>query len=343
MTVNEIERDGFPIADRVEMLLNSDTPEAISISMGVGVLGFARAFSKLKPDAIIVLGDRFEMHSATVAAVPFGIPIAHVHGGELTVGAFDDALRHSITKLSHLHFVATSEYARRVEQLGEENWRITIAGAPGLDNLKCLALPSQNEFEAKYGLELHPKPLLVTYHPVTREYTNTKQHATELMEALHEVHFPVVFTMPNSDTYGHIIRQAIAAYLRDHPSARAIENLGTDDYFALMSYAAAMVGNSSSGIIEAASFGLPVVNIGSRQEGRVRGKNVIDVGNERGQIRSGIYRATSAQFKDSLAGLTNPYSCGNASETIVRRLETVQLGAPSLVTKRFRDLRVCAA
>ena len=343
MTVNEIERDGFPIAERVEMLVASDTPEAISLSMGLGVLGFARVFSKLKPDTIVVLGDRFEMHSAAVAAVPFGIPVSHIHGGEVTVGAFDDALRHSITKLSHLHFVATAEYGRRVEQLGEEHWRITIAGAPGLDNLKYLELPSRNELEAKYGLELYPKPLLVTYHPVTLDYANTQRHVTELMQALHEVKLPVIFTMPNADTCGHIVRQAIVEYIRDHPNARVIENLGTAAYFALMSQVAAMVGNSSSGIIEAASFRLPVVNVGARQEGRVRARNVIDVGNEWRQIQAGIYKAISTQFQQSLTELMNPYCCGNASETIVSRLETEQLDAPSLVIKRFRDLCVQAA
>ena len=184
LTVREIERDGFEIGERIEMLMSSDTPEGVAKSMGLGVMSFAQAYARFRPDILVVLGDRFEMYAAALAALPFMIPVAHIHGGEITQGAIDDALRHSMTKLSHLHFVSIEEYARRVRQLGEEPWRITVCGAPSLDNLHSIQLLEAEEIEARYGVRLQPPPLLVTFHPVTLEYEQTEWQVGELLSAL---------------------------------------------------------------------------------------------------------------------------------------------------------------
>lgn len=339
LTVEAIEADGFEVSERVEMLLSSDTPEGITKSMGIGTIGLAQCYARSRPDILVVLGDRFEMHSAALAALPFKIPVAHIHGGEVTQGAIDDALRHSITKLSHLHFVSTQEYARRVLQLGEEPWRVTVCGAPGLDNLHSVKLLEAREIEAGYGVCLDRPPLLVTFHPVTLEYERTGWQAGELLAALEESEMPVVFTMPNADTGSRTIVRMIEEFVRTHASAWMIDNLGTQGYFSLMAVAAAMVGNSSSGIVEAASFELPVVNVGSRQRGRVRAANVIDVDYGRESVLNGIRRALDPGFRAKLRGIRNPYGLGEASERIIEVLKRVPLD-DRLVVKRFHDLEV---
>ena len=340
MTVRAIEADGFQIGDRVEMLLSSDTPEGIAKSMGLGTIGFAQTYSRFRPDILLVLGDRFEMHAAALAALPFKIPVAHIHGGEITQGAIDDALRHSITKLSHLHFVSTQEYAKRVTQLGEEPWRVNVCGAPSLDNLQFIELLKQRDLKAKYGLKFDQPPLLVTLHPVTLEYERTKWHVNELLSALEELEIPVVFTMPNADTSGRIIASKINEFVAVNSHAQVVDNFGAQGYFSMMALAAAMVGNSSSGIIEAASFELPVVNIGNRQCGRVRGANVIDVDYERTSILEGLLKALDSKFRMSLKGIRNPYFAKGASTIIVKALKRFKLD-DKLVMKCFHDLNVC--
>ncbi len=337
LTVRTIEKDGFFIGEKVEMLLPGDSPSDIAQSMGLGTTGFAKAFARFRPDLLLVLGDRFEMFAAALAALPFRIPVAHIHGGELTEGAIDDALRHGMTKLSHLHFVATEEYGRRVRQLGEEPWRIVVSGAPGLDNLHSTPLLKASQLESKYGLSLSQPTLLVTYHPVTLEFEQTEYQIGEVLAALETLAMPVVFTLPNADTSGRTIIRRVKEYSARHASSRVVDNLGTQDYFSLMSLAAAMVGNSSSGLLEAPSFHLPVVNIGARQRGRIRGANVIDVGYERSAIMEGVRRAVSKEFKDMLKGEKNPYGSGNASEKILDTLKRVSLDA-RLIVKRFLDV-----
>jgi UDP-hydrolysing UDP-N-acetyl-D-glucosamine 2-epimerase len=339
LTVRAIESDGFPIGERVEMLLSSDSPEGIAKSIGLGMIGFAQAFSRFRPDVLVVLGDRFEMYAAAVAALPFKIPVAHIHGGEITLGAIDDALRHSMTKLSHLHFASTQEYARRLRQMGEEPWRITISGAPGLDNIPVIRLLSPEELESRYSLRLQPLPLLVTFHPVTLEYERADWQLGELLAALDSAEMPVVFTMPNADTGGRLMMQRIEAFIRARSWAQKVDNLGSQGYFSLMAIAMAMVGNSSSGIIEAPSFGLPAVNIGTRQTGRVKAANVIDVGYERTEILKGIHQALRPEFRAGLRRLSNPYGLAQASEIIVAKLKDVPLD-DRLLVKRFRDLDI---
>ena len=337
LTVDSIENDGFQITEKVEMLLATDSPQGISKSMGMGLIGFSQTYQRIRPDIILVLGDRFEMHAAVLAALPFKIPIAHLHGGEITQGAIDDSLRHSITKLSHLHFVSTPEYAQRVIQLGEEPWRVTVSGAPGLDNLQETALLSCVELNQKFGIRFSDDPLLlVTYHPVTLEYEQVEYQVSELLAALRESGLPVLFTLPNADTGGRQITQMINDFVAIHPSSRLVENLGTQGYFSVLAQAAAMVGNSSSGIIEAASFALPVVNIGTRQKGRLRGENVIDVDYDRESIFMGLEKALSNKFVTKISGLKNLYGDGNASKRIVEKLKLIDLDE-KLIVKKFFD------
>lgn len=337
LTANLIERDGFAIDERVEMLLSSDSPEGIAKSMGLGTIGFAQVYARSRPDILVVLGDRFEMFVAALAALPFKIPVAHIHGGELTEFALDDALRHSMTKLSHLHFVSTPEHARRVQQLGEEPWRVTVSGAPSLDNLCSIRLLNAPELEAQYNLLLDRPPLLVTFHPVTLAYEHTAQRTAALLEAIEASQMPVVFTLPNADTYGRIVIRSIREFVRGHPTAQLVENLGTQAYFSAMSLAAAMVGNSSSGIIEAASFKLPVVNIGNRQCGRMQAQNVIDVGDTPEEILAGIRKAVAPEFRATLSDLVNPYGDGHAAERIVEQLKHIALD-DALVVKHFHEI-----
>lgn len=337
LTVREIEGDGFPIAERVRMLLAGDTPETVAMSMGTGVSEFAACYARQRPDILLVLGDRFEMHAAGLAALPFNIPVAHIHGGELTLGAMDDALRHSLTKLSHLHFVSTEDYARRVRQLGEEPWRVTVSGAPGLDNILALPLLDNAAFAQRFGFPLDPAPILVTYHPVTLEHGSAAAQIEELLAALSQFPHPLIFSMPNADAGSGVILAALHQFIQQRGNACLLDNMGTQGYFSALQSAAAMVGNSSSGVIEAASFRLPVVNIGRRQEGRLHPRNVINCGNARDEIQRATARALSPEFRDSLRDLRSPFGDGHAAERIVSRLASVPLDS-TLLVKKFHDL-----
>jgi len=338
MTANIIEDDGFEIGDRVELRLSSDSPKGISASMGKGVMGYSQVFASTNLDLLIVLGDRFEMHAAALAALPFKIPTAHIHGGEITHGAFDDALRHSMTKLSHLHFVSTEEYAHRVIQMGEAPWRVILSGAPSLDNLEVIEFLDREMIAAQFNLQVPEDPfLLVTYHPVTLEYEDTGRQIAEVLAALGESGIPCIFTMPNADTHGSEIRREINKFSNTQAASQAVENLGTQGYFSLMKMANAMVGNSSSGMVEAASFELPVVNIGNRQSGRVGGKNIIHVKCDRENILNGIDEAMSPGFRTGLKGMANPYGSSGASEVIVDVLKRIPLDR-RLIIKEFYDL-----
>ena len=336
LTVEEIESDGFAIHERVEMLLSSDNAEGVSKSMGLGTVGFAQAFGRQRPDLLLVLGDRFEMHSAVVAAVPFKIAVAHIHGGELSEGAIDDALRHSITKISHLHFVSTERYAQRVIQMGEEPWRVMVSGAPALDNLKATELLTRQELEQRFDLSLQSPFLLVTYHPVTLEPDETRTHVNNLLHALGESGMATIFTYPNADAQGRMIIELIKEFSAKQENSYIVANMGTRGWFSLMKLAAAMVGNSSSGIIEASSFALPVVNIGNRQRGRLRPANVIDVGGSQAEIRDAISCAVHPDFRAKLANLSNPYGDGRAADRIVQVLRDVELN-DKLLLKRFHE------
>lgn len=340
LTVSEIEQAGYPVVHKVEMLLSSDTPEGTSKSMGLGIIGFSQLFATDRPDWLVVLGDRFEMFAAVSAALPFRIPVAHIHGGELTFGAIDDALRHSITKMSHLHFVSTQEYAMRVQQLGEEPWRVTHCGALSLESLsECMPARA---IERRFSLNLETAPLLVTFHPSTLHQESTTAQLEELLEALAGLRFPCVFTLPNADATGRQLAQRIRSFVKDNASyATQVDNFGRAGYFGMLRYSSAMVGNSSSGIIEAGSFKLPVVNIGNRQAGRLRSGNVIDVPPKRVEIQAAIRKAISAEFREACKGVSNPYeppALASPSKIILERIIS-QVVDTKLITKKFYEPR----
>jgi UDP-N-acetylglucosamine 2-epimerase (non-hydrolysing)/GDP/UDP-N,N'-diacetylbacillosamine 2-epimerase (hydrolysing) len=338
VTVHDIEADGFKITEQVDMLEETDTPAGTAKSISRGVAGFSDIFTRLRPDILMVLGDRYEMLAAVVAALPFVIPVVHIHGGELSEGAFDEAIRHAITKMSHVHFVATETYARRVIQMGEEPWRVEVTGAPALDNLQEIDTPSAAEVERSFGISLSPAPLLVTFHPETLEQETTEEHFRELLSALDTCGEPVLFTYPNADPQGRRFIELIHEYVDGRPRrAQAVANLGLKGYYGVLREVPAMVGNSSSGIIEAASFGLPAVNVGNRQRGRLRGDNVIDTPARRDAITEALRRALDPAFRKTCHGLPNPYGDGNAAERIVGRLKALE-PTEKLIIKKFHDL-----
>ncbi|MFZ5587067.1 MAG: UDP-N-acetylglucosamine 2-epimerase [Thermodesulfobacteriota bacterium] len=335
-TARDIAAEGWEIAATVECLLSSDTGQGAAMSLGLAVMGYGQALTRIAPDLLVVLGDRFEMFAAAAAAAPLRLPVAHLYGGELTLGAMDDAFRHAITKLSHLHFVATADYARRVVQMGEEPWRVTLCGALSLDNLARMTLPTRDELERELGLCLEPAPLLVTYHPETLSPQDPADQMAEVLAALAEFRRPCVFTLPNADPGGRGLAAMVQEFCAANPWAQVRDNLGSRRYFGLMRQAAAMVGNSSSGIIEAPSLGLPVVNVGGRQAGRTRGANVIDAACRRDEIAAGIERACRLGWKEALAGLPNPYDRGGAAAIILAGLKSAP-PAPELLRKEFID------
>ncbi|MAG69205.1 MAG: UDP-N-acetylglucosamine 2-epimerase (hydrolyzing) [Acidobacteria bacterium] len=340
MTVNEIENDGFPIADRIEMLLSSDTDSAIATSMGLGIIGFAKSYSRLRPDIILVLGDRFEILSAVSASVPFRIPVAHIHGGELAEGVIDEPIRHAITKMSHFHFTSTERYKERVVQMGEQPENVYCFGAPGLDNIQRLDLMSKEEVLNKLVLPLDKKIGVVTYHPVTLDKNSAKDQMAELLAALEDcVNIFWVFTLPNADTEGRIIIRKVKEFVsKNMERGKAFTSLGQINYLSLLAHADVMVGNSSSGFIEAPSFELPVVNIGDRQRGRIRAQNVIDVPEyNKMAIVEAIDKAINDDLKELLKGMKNPYGEGCASEKITEKLKTISLDE-TLIKKRFYEI-----
>lgn len=335
-TLAAVEADGFRPDRLVPCSPGGDAAVDCAEAMGMAVSGFGRALAELAPELVLVLGDRWEMHAAALAALPLGLPVAHVHGGELTLGAMDDALRHSMTKLSHLHFTSTAEYARRVVRLGEEPWRVTVSGAPGLDALSAVEPLDAGALSGRHGFDFSRPFVLATWHPETVGADRAAGHARAFLEALGGCGLPVVFTGPNADPGGLALRDMLHDFLRAHPRCAMVENFGTAGYAGAMRLAACMAGNTSSGILEAASFGLPVVNVGARQEGRVRGANVVDAEPEAVAVADALQRALAPGFRDSLRGMANPYGDGRAAGRIAARLRDEPLG-PRLLAKRFHD------
>jgi GDP/UDP-N,N'-diacetylbacillosamine 2-epimerase (hydrolysing) len=333
-TIREIERDGFSIAARVPMIVHRDSAQDVANAIGTGVQEFTSAYHELHPEIVLVLGDRYEMFAAAVAALPVRTPIAHIAGGELTFGAIDDAIRHCLTKLSHIHFATTSQYGRRIRQMGEQPWRVHVTGSPAIDEILVLEVISKSELETEIGLDLS-RTLLITYHPPTLE-ENKLQGLTRLLGVLAASQHSLLFTGVNADAGNEEFMRRVQRFVQKTPHARLILNLGYRKYRNVQRHVAAMVGNSSSGITEAASFQLPVVNIGSRQAGRVRARNVIDVENSDDEIVQGIAKAVSPEFRQSLASIQNPYGDGHAAERIVSVLKSVELGQELLI-KKFAD------
>lgn len=337
LTYQAIEEDGFKIDRKVEMLISSDTSVGIAKSIGLGIIGFADAFNELKPDLILVLGDRFEIFAAVSAALVARIPVAHLHGGETTEGAFDEALRHSITKMSHLHFVAAATYRQRVIQLGEQPERVFLVGGLGVDNIKRLKLLDRSALEASIDFKLGPKNLLITFHPVTLETATAADQMSELLATLAELKDTrLIFTMPNADTDGRTLIKMVEKFVEQHPNARAYSSLGQLRYLSCIAHVDGVVGNSSSGLAEVPSFNKGTVNIGDRQRGRLQAESIINCEPNRESITAALQQLYSENFQAGLTQVSNPYGGGGASEKIVKILKDSVL--PDLIKKKFHDL-----
>lgn len=338
LTYREIERDGFKIDRKVEMMLSSDSENATAKSVGLAIIGFADAFENLKPDLIVVLGDRYEILAAVTAALYFKIPVAHIHGGEITQGAYDDAMRHSITKMSHLHFTSTEEYRKRVIQLGEEPERVFNVGAIGLDNIKHIRLMDLSDLEKSLDFQIGAKCVLVTFHPVTLENNTAGQQMECLLRALESIpDLRIIFTLPNSDTNGRIIIQMLHQFVEKNINRSvAFTSLGHIRYLSALQYVSCVVGNSSSGIIEAPSFGIPTLNIGDRQKGRLKASSVVDCMAEYSDIREKLLFILSMHADLNSEKVVNPYYKENTAReilSVIRRTDLTQL-----VQKSFYDI-----
>jgi GDP/UDP-N,N'-diacetylbacillosamine 2-epimerase (hydrolysing) len=336
LTYREIERDGFQIDRKVEMLTSSDTAVGIAKSMGLGMIGFADALDALRPDLIVVLGDRFEIFAAVSAALVARIPVAHLHGGEATEGLIDEAIRHSITKMSHLHFVAADEYRNRVIQLGEQPRNVHLVGGLGIDNIKRIKLLDRQALEESLDFKLGAKNLLVTFHPVTLETSTAEDQMAELLAALGELYdTQLIFTLPNADTDGRALIKMVEQFAARHANARAFTSLGQLRYLSCVALVDGVVGNSSSGLAEVPSFKKGTVNIGDRQRGRLMADSVINCGPDRASIRAALQTLYSAAFQEKLTDVRNPYGDGGASDKIVEVIRSVELDG--ILKKRFFD------
>jgi len=303
---------------------------------GRGVEGFSAALARRRPDVVVVLGDRLEMLAAAMAALPLAIPVAHVHGGEVTEGSIDEQVRHALTKLAHLHFVAAASYAERVRRMGEEDWRVYEVGAPGLDRFRVVRPVSRADLARRLGVALDSPVAIVTFHPETLAPDDVAMQADELMAALKSLDGTIVASCPGADAGYATIVERLQALVASRPGTALVESLGDDAYAALLREADVMIGNSSSGLIETPSFALPTVNVGLRQAGRLRARNVIDVEHGRDAILAGVARALEPAFRRGLAGLVNPYGDGHAAPRIARVLREMGLG-PRLLRKKFAD------
>ena len=339
LTYKEIEKE-FKIDKKIEILSKSDTSIGICNSIGLAVIGFGKAFEELKPDILVVLGDRYEIMATSISAMISNVPIAHLHGGEATEGLIDESIRHSITKMSHLHFTATDEYKNRVIQLGEEPNRVFNVGGMGIENIKRLKLLSKDEFEESINFKLNKKNILVTFHPVTLENSTAKEQFQELLDAIDELeNTNIIFTKANSDTDGRIINQMIDEYVtkNSHKSV-GFASLGQLRYLSALQYIDAVVGNSSSGLLEAPSFKIATVNIGDRQKGRIKALSVIDCEPKKEEILKAFKEIYSKEFQEKLKNVENPYGESCPSKQIIEVLKNVNLA--NILKKSFYDLKV---
>lgn len=336
-TYHEIEEAGFTIDYRVEMLLGANSKTGVTKSVGIGTIGFADAYTNLKPDLVVVLGDRFELLSAVTAALVGGIPVAHLHGGEVTEGAIDDSIRHSITKMSHIHFVAASEYAQRVIQLGEQPERVFLVGGLGIDGIKRMKLLDKTALEDSLGFKFGKKNLMVTFHPVTNEGNDSVHQMAELLGALDELEDThLIFTISNADAGGRDLTDMLEVYVATRPHARLFQSLGQLRYLSCMQFIDGVVGNSSSGLTEAPSMKIGTINIGDRQKGRLFASSVIQCQPSRRDIGRALIRLYEGSFQLTLSETINPYGDGGASKKIVEVLREYIFS--DLLKKSFYDL-----
>jgi len=337
-TYQQIEKDGFTINKKVDISLSSDTELEISKSMGLGMIGFADALNELKPDLMVVLGDRFEIFSAVSAAMIAKIPLAHLHGGEATEGLIDEPIRHSITKMSHLHYTATKEYRNRVIQLGEQPDRVFNVGGLGIDNINKLKLLAKSDFEKAIDFELGEKNVLVTFHPVTLEKSTAKMQFQELLNSISElINTKIIFTKPNADTGGRIIASMIDDYVDNHKNTIAFASMGQLNYLSALQFVDAVVGNSSSGLLEAPSFKIGTIDIGDRQRGRTKANSVISCPPKKRDIDKAFNQLYSGNFQNIINNVENPYGKGGASKKILRMIKNIDLDG--ILKKPFYDIK----
>ena len=323
-TIAEIERDGFPLRARIECLLSSDSDTGMAKTIGIAILGLADALTAWRPDLLLLIADRYEMLAPAATAMALRIPIAHIEGGEVSQGAIDDQVRNALTKLAHIHFTSTETARRRVIDMGEEPWRVHRAGAPSLDHLRRSTLLDRTALEQRLGIRLVPPAIIVAWHPVTI-LRNTNTESDAFFAALAQAPGHLIFVFPNSDAGGLALIERTYALAAQRTQTQVFVNLDPIAYWSLLRQADALIGNSSSGIMEAASFALPVVNVGMRQQGRERAHNTIDVPAETAAIAEALQHALDPAFRQSLANMTNPYGDGTASETILRVLTSTPL------------------
>jgi UDP-N-acetylglucosamine 2-epimerase (non-hydrolysing)/GDP/UDP-N,N'-diacetylbacillosamine 2-epimerase (hydrolysing) len=323
-TIAEIEREGFPLRARIECLLSSDTDTGMAKTIGIAILGLADALAAWRPDLLLLIADRYEMLAPAATALAMRIPMAHIEGGEVSQGAIDDQVRNALTKMAHLHFTSTETARLRVIAMGEEPWRVDRAGAPSLDHLRRSTLLDRAALEARLGLRLTPPTIVAAWHPVTI-LRDTNAEADAFFAALDETEGQIIFVYPNADAGGVALIERARALAATRARTHVFVNLDAVAYWSLLGQADALVGNSSSGIMEAASFALPVVNVGMRQQGRERARNTIDAAADPAAIRAALVRALDPAFRQSLAGMVNPYGDGTAATTIVAVLASVEL------------------
>jgi UDP-N-acetylglucosamine 2-epimerase (non-hydrolysing)/GDP/UDP-N,N'-diacetylbacillosamine 2-epimerase (hydrolysing) len=340
-TIREIERDGIPVAARIECLLSSDSDIGMAKTIGLATLSLADTLGQMRPDLLLVIADRYEMLAPACVALALRIPVAHIEGGEISEGAIDDRVRNALTMMAHIHFTSTHLARARVIAMGEEEWRVHRAGAPSLDHLRHNHLLSKDQLEDRLQISLSQPTLLVAYHPVTI-FRETTREANALFEALQSVSDQILFCYPNADAGSRMLIERTTEFLSRRANGRIFTNLDAVTYWSLLRNVSALIGNSSSGIMETASFALPTVNIGMRQQGRERPKNVLDAPADSTAILSAIQAARSDSFRHSLRGMTNPYGDGHAAETIVRVLTTIEL-SESLLIKHAREIEMPAA
>ncbi|MGL5258238.1 MAG: UDP-N-acetylglucosamine 2-epimerase [Proteocatella sp.] len=340
LTYKLIEKDGFTIDEKVEMLLSSDTPVGITKSIGLGLIGFADTLNRLRPDIIVVLGDRYEILAAVQAALVANIPVAHIHGGELTEGAIDDSIRHAITKMANIHFVATAVYRNRVMQMGECPENVFNFGAPGIDNILKIKLFTLEELEKNIGFSLGEKFFLVTYHPLTKKYMQSKENVEQLFQALDEyAEYKLLITKPNADTNGRVIIDLINEYRGKYPErVFSCTSLGQKRYLSAMRYCTAVIGNSSSGIIEAPVMKKATINIGERQNGRLKASSIIDCGTSADEIKKAIKTVLSENYQKEIENVKSIYGEGDASVKIKSVLKNISL--EKISQKHFYDINV---
>tara|TARA_Y100001958_G_C21248319_1_gene580871 strand:- start:8510 stop:9718 length:1209 start_codon:yes stop_codon:yes gene_type:complete len=338
LTYKIIEKDNFKIDYKVYLPLKSDSKFSVAKNTGIAMQGFAEAYQKLNPGLVLVLGDRYEIFSAASSAMLMNLPIIHLHGGEKTLGAFDDALRHSITKMSYLHFTANEEYRKRVIQLGENPDRVFNVGALGIDSIKKIDLLSKDQLIKNHKIKLLKKNILVTFHPVTLDSISSKKYFEEILNSLKKLNDTmIIFTAPNADPDNIIIRKMINSFIKESPDSSVFyETMGQKKYLSTMQYVDAVLGNSSSGIIEAPSFNIGTINIGDRQQGRIKAKSVIDCDPCEQSIDDAIKLLYAKNFQEKLKNIKNPYGDGNTSNRILEIINKLHL--PNQFKKEFYDL-----